>query len=136
MGVVATITALLSALVPLGWALASGEAVGPLGAFGVAVALVSLPIMNAEALVGSDRKVHRRQKLRQVGEAAAAGTLFGVAWALLAESEQSGFAPFLSHGRPPPQWLRSLRLASAAFCPSPAVVGKPWLREWAPPRLP
>jgi len=81
MGVVAPVTAVLAAVIPLGWALARGERPGGLALTGVLVALASVALVAREP----DADDARRGLARPLTLALLAGAGFGVAISVFSE---------------------------------------------------
>ncbi|WP_210479901.1 EamA family transporter [Naasia sp. SYSU D00948] len=93
MSVLAPITALVSAVVPMGWGFVLGERVGPLGSIGLAAALVAVVLV---ALV--PERTAARATLRGVAMAVGSGTMIGVFLVLLdAAPDDSGIVPLLAN---------------------------------------
>ena len=92
MGVVAPVTAVGAAVLPVAWGLLSGERPSPPALAGVVTALVAVALV-ASGDVAEDAAAGRREIALALG----AGTAFGIVFILLAEtSEDSGFWPLLS----------------------------------------
>jgi len=96
MGVIAPITAVGAAVVPVGYGLATGERPSALSLVGIALALVAVGLIASAAPHEASPQEHRVDR-REVGLATASGVAFGVGLVLLAESgEGSGFWPLLA----------------------------------------
>lgn len=93
MGVIAPITAVGAAVVPVTYGLATGERPSGPALVGIALALLSVALIASVVPHEGSTPVARADR-REVALAAAAGTAFGVGFILLAESgEGSGFWP-------------------------------------------
>ncbi len=93
MSVLAPITALVSAVVPMGWGFLRGERVGPLGSIGLAAALVAVVLV---ALV--PERTAARATPRGVAMAIGSGSMIGVFLVLLdAAPDDSGIVPLLAN---------------------------------------
>ncbi|HEX6313057.1 MAG TPA: DMT family transporter [Acidimicrobiia bacterium] len=94
MGVVAPITGVGSAVVPVGWGLLRGERPGPAALVGVAVALVAVVLVSHTRTGADDPTKPARVTL---AAAVAAGVAFGVFFVLLSHTgDDSGFWPIFS----------------------------------------
>lgn len=92
MSVVAPITALGSAIVPVAWGLLSGERPGGLALVGAGLALVAIYLVSQ-----SDREIPTPWRSGGLAEAIGAGFGFGIFFILLAEtSAQSGLLPLVT----------------------------------------
>jgi drug/metabolite transporter (DMT)-like permease len=92
MGIVAPITAIVAACIPVGWGLARGEDLGAVSLVGVALAI------SAAGLVAREREEQGEEKRgRALALALVAGVLFGTSLVLYAEtSHHSGAWPVLA----------------------------------------
>ncbi len=96
MGVIAPITAVGAAVVPVGYGLVTGERPSGLSLVGIALALVAVVLIASAAPHEASPHDHRVDR-REVGLATASGVAFGIALVLLAASgEGSGFWPLLA----------------------------------------
>lgn len=116
MAIVAPITALGAAVLPVIWGLLDGEDPGPTGLVGVGVALVAIGLVSSP----SDGGVAVEGRTREVALALVAGAAFGVVFILLGDTDEaSGMWPVF-----------------AARLISVAVVTGVLLTRRRPPRLP
>jgi drug/metabolite transporter (DMT)-like permease len=93
MSVVAPVTALCAAAVPVLAGFALGERLGPVAAVGIALALVAVVLVSADEGLSSLRQL----RLRTLGAPLAAGTGFGLFFTLLDRtSPDSGLTPLLA----------------------------------------
>jgi drug/metabolite transporter (DMT)-like permease len=91
MGIVAPITAVVAAIIPVTWGLATGEDPSTLALVGVGLAIV------AAALIAHEHDTESGGALRALGLAVGAGLFFGWSFVLYAEtSGDSGFWPVLT----------------------------------------
>jgi drug/metabolite transporter (DMT)-like permease len=116
MGVVAPITAVGAAVLPLLWGLGSGERPPPISLVGVVVALVAVALVagGASGDVGSAGRGSRRHLALAGGAGAAFGVLFIV---LAATGDDAGLSP-----------LVAARVASLILLATAAAVVRPRLR--------
>lgn len=92
MSVVAPVTAVVAAVVPVAWGLATGERPSPLALGGVVAAVAAGGLI---ARAGDDRQDARVP--RELGLAVTAGLAFGASFVLYAETgDDSGFWPVLA----------------------------------------
>jgi drug/metabolite transporter (DMT)-like permease len=93
MSVLSPITALVSAVVPMGWGLLQGERVGLLGSIGIAVALVAVVLV---AVVPERTAI--RATPRGIAMAVGSGAMIGVFLVLIdATPADSGLVPLLAN---------------------------------------
>ncbi len=85
MGVLAAVTGVMSAVLPLLWALRNGEELSTFGVAGIVVALCSIVLFSGS---GDGFRFGEHQK--QVMYSAIAGMSFGFSWALIADVGQTG----------------------------------------------
>lgn len=117
MGVVAPVTAVGAAVLPLGWGLASGERPAPVSLVGVVVALVAVALVAGGRPTGAGLPAGEQSR-RHLGLAAGAGTAFGVLFILLAGTGAgAGLSP-----------LVAARVASLTLLAVTAVAIRPQLR--------
>jgi drug/metabolite transporter (DMT)-like permease len=118
MSVVAPVTAVTAAAVPVGAGLLAGERVGPWAATGIALALAAIVLVSAENGLAELRRV----RSTGLGSALLAGTAFGLFFVLLDRtSEDAGLSP-----------LVPVRLASVALVLVIAGAGRRSLRVGRP----
>jgi uncharacterized membrane protein len=93
MSVLSPLTALVSAVVPMGWGLLRGERIGPIGSIGLALALIAVALV---ALV--PERTAARATPRAVLMALGSGTMIGVFLVLLdATPDDSGLLPLVAN---------------------------------------
>jgi uncharacterized membrane protein len=91
MGIVAPVTAVIAACIPVGWGLLKGEDVSATALVGVGLAIV------AGGLVASEHDAQQDGATRALGLAVTAGLLFGTSLVLLSETgDGSGAWPVLA----------------------------------------
>lgn len=96
-GVVAPLTAVVGALVPVGWGLVTGERPSVVALVGAACAIVAGGLIAREHARGGDVGAPAARRAAGVGHALAAGSLFGCSIVLFAETaDASGFWPLLT----------------------------------------
>lgn len=81
MGLVAPLTALLAALIPMSWGLLRGERIGALAAAGVTVGLVAIPLISSEP--GGAAVVRTRRVPAGFADGVLAGVGFGLFFILI-----------------------------------------------------
>ncbi|HEV2766444.1 MAG TPA: EamA family transporter [Acidimicrobiales bacterium] len=117
MGVVAPITAVGAAVLPLAWGLASGERPAVVSLVGIVVALVAVALVAGGAPPGAAAAVARHSR-RPLGLAIGAGAAFGVLFILLAGTRaDAGLSP-----------LVAARVASLAILAVAVLAMRPPLR--------
>ena len=95
MGVIAPVTAVGAAILPLAYGIATGERPSAAALVGVAIALVAVALIASGGT--QPEGDHERTSARELALAGAAGAAFGASFILLAESgEGSGFWPLLA----------------------------------------
>ena len=95
MGVIAPVTAVGAAVLPLAYGIATGERPSAAALVGVALALVAVALIASGGT--QPEGVHQRTSAKELVLAGAAGAAFGASFILLAESgEGSGFWPLLA----------------------------------------
>jgi drug/metabolite transporter (DMT)-like permease len=93
-GVVAPLTAVVAALVPVGWGLVTGERPSAVVLVGAACAVMAGALIAREHSTSARENGTAPRRAAGVGHAVAAGSLFGSAIVLLAETaNSSGFWP-------------------------------------------
>ncbi len=91
MGIVAPITAVVAACIPVGWGLATGEDPSTVALIGVALAIV------AGGLIAHENDTETGGAVRALGFALVSGVFFGTSFVFYAEtSGDSGFWPVLT----------------------------------------
>jgi drug/metabolite transporter (DMT)-like permease len=122
-GVVAPVAAVVGAVIPVAWGLASGESPPPEALVGVALAIVAGGLISAEASEHPATAPHRRTALLL---ALAAGTGFGFSFVCYGDTrDASEFWPVLS-GRLGA--VVAVLLAVAVLRVSPVLTGTPRLQ--------